>query len=115
MNDVLIERISSSARTLSLDLYIKDLAGYIDDHELTYEELKAVCDVFEYLERKKHESMVYTMLKLSKLPMVEPKTFERFDFTRLHGKHVEALKSLSWIYRCGETACPDDRKPRVRA
>ena len=62
MNDVLIERISSSARTLSLDLYIKDLAGYIDDHELTYEELKAVCDVFEYLERKKHESMVYTML-----------------------------------------------------
>ena len=20
-----------------------------------------------------------------------------------------------WIYRCGETACPDDRKPRVRA
>ncbi len=26
------------------------------------------------------------MLKLSKLPMNEPKTFERFDFSRLHGK-----------------------------
>ena len=36
-------------------------------------------------------------MKLSKLPMVEPKTFERFDFTRLHGKHVEALKSLSQL------------------
>ena len=57
MNDVLIERISSSAKTLSLELYAKDLAGYIDDHELTYEELKAICDVFEYREKKKHESM----------------------------------------------------------
>ena len=25
------------------------------------------------------------------------------------------VKGLFWIYRCGETACPDDRKPRVRA
>ena len=65
MNDILIERISSSAKALSPDLYAKDLAGYIDDYGLTHEELKAVCDVFEYLEKKKHESMVYTMLKLS--------------------------------------------------
>lgn len=94
MNDVMIERISQSAKALSLDLYARELAGYIDDRDLSEKELKAVCDVFEYLEKKKYESMVYTMLKLSKLPMTEPKTFEKFDFTRLHGKHVEVLKSL---------------------
>ena len=27
--------------------------------------------------------------------MNEPKTFERFDFSRLHGKHVQSLKNLS--------------------
>ena len=54
-----------------------------------------VCGVFEYLEQKKYDSMVHTMLKLSKLPMNEPKTFERFDFSRLHGKHVQSLKNLS--------------------
>ena len=34
-------------------------------------------------------------------------------------KYRDILKSAvvmqEWIYRCGETACPDDRKPRVRA
>lgn len=45
--------------------------------------------------KKKYDSMVHTMLKLSKLPMNEPKTFERFDFSRLHGKHVQSLKNLS--------------------
>lgn len=97
MNDVMIERISQSAKALSLDLYARELAGYIDDRDLSEKELKAVCDVFEYLEKKKYESMVYTMLKLSKLPMTEPKTFEKFDFTRLHGKHVEVLKSLPML------------------
>ena len=44
MNDVMIERISQSAKALSLDLYARELAGYIDDRELTHEELKAVCE-----------------------------------------------------------------------
>ena len=37
----------------------------------------------------------------------------------LSGFEVRLINAMSrervWIYRCGETACPDDRKPRVRA
>ena len=102
MNESILERIQSSAKALKIDLYTAELASYADEKELTPEALEAVCGVFEYLEQKKYDSMVHTMLKLSKLPMNEPKTFERFDFSRLHGKHVQSLKnlsSLSALYR----------------
>ncbi|MFR2987231.1 MAG: ATP-binding protein, partial [Clostridium sp.] len=95
MNESILERIQSSAKALKIDLYTAELASYADEKELTPEALEAVCGVFEYLEQKKYDSMVHTMLKLSKLPMNEPKTFERFDFSRLHGKHVQSLKNLS--------------------
>ena len=103
MNESILERIQSSAKSLKIDLYTAELASYADEKELTPEALEAVCGVFEYLEQKKYDSMVHTMLKLSKLPMNEPKTFERFDFSRLPGKHVQSLKnlsSLSALYEC---------------
>ena len=75
MNESILERIQSSAKALKIDLYTAELASYADEKELTPEALDAVCGVFEYLEQKKYDSMVHTMLKLSKLPMNEPKTF----------------------------------------
>ena len=75
MNESILERIQSSAKALKIDLYTAELASYADEKELTPEALEAVCGVFEYLEQKKYDSMVHTMLKLSKLPMNEPKTF----------------------------------------
>ena len=30
------------------------------------------------------------------------------------GKLADEFSALVWILRCGETACPEDRKPRVR-
>ena len=42
MNDILIERIRSSAKALSLDLYAKDLAGYIDDVNVRHKSPKRV-------------------------------------------------------------------------
>ena len=113
MNESILERIQSSAKALKIDLYTAELASYADEKELTPEALEAVCGVFEYLEQKKYDSMVHTMLKLSKLPMNEPKTFERFDFSRLHGKHVQSLKnlsSLSALYAGKNLAGPMSRK-----
>lgn len=94
MNESVFERIQSSSRSLKIDLYASELALYAEEKEFTPQELNAICDVFEYLELKKHESMVSTMLRLSKLPLKEPKTFEDFDYSHLHGKHVESLRNL---------------------
>ena len=62
MNESILERIQSSAKALKIDLYTAELASYADEKELTPEALEAVCGVFEYLEQKKYDSMVHTML-----------------------------------------------------
>ena len=58
-------------------------------------------EIFKYLSLKKHEASIATNLRLSRLPIKEPKTFDNFDFKRFHGKEVsllESLPSLSGIY-----------------
>ena len=38
--------------------------------------------------------IIQTLLKMSRLPLKEPKTFDSFDFSHVHGKQVDALKNL---------------------
>ena len=40
------------------------------------------------------ETIIQTLLKMSRLPLKEPKTFDGFDFSHVHGKQVDALKNL---------------------
>ena len=57
--------------------------------------------VFEHLSAKKTETTIQTILKMSRLPLKDPKTFETFDFSVIKGRDVERLKalpSLSAIY-----------------
>ena len=42
----------------------------------------------------KNEAVVNTLLKTSRLPLKNPKTFENFDFSRLHGKNIDRLTNL---------------------
>ena len=50
--------------------------------------------MFGYLSAKKHETVINTLLKMSRLPTREPKTFGGYDINRLHGDDIQALKSL---------------------
>lgn len=95
MNNSMFERIQDSTKALKIDLYAAELAAFAEEKEFGPHELEVLCDVFEYLVQKKNDSMVNTMLQLSKLPLKSPKTFEGFDFGHLHGKHVEALRNLT--------------------
>ena len=64
---------------------------------MSEEEIAKLCSVFDYLADKKNQSIVSTCLKLSRLPLKEPKTFEGFDFSRLHGKDIEKLKNIDTL------------------
>jgi DNA replication protein DnaC len=101
MNDILFEQIQTSAKYLNLDLCAQEMAQLAIEKELTEDSIRVIAETFVYLKEKKTESMVSTLLRLSRLPLKEPKTFENFDFTQLHGKQVDALKgmkSLSALY-----------------
>lgn len=94
MGGSVYECIRDSARALNIDLDEQELAVLAMEKEITESELAAIAGVFEYLKEKKHESIVTTLLRLSRLPLKEPKTFENFDFTQLHGKDTKALTEL---------------------
>lgn len=88
------ENIHEYARYLNLDLGDQEMATLAEEKQLTASELKSIADILEYLKKKKSETMISTLLRLSRLPLKEPKTFENFDFSQLHGKDTKALSEL---------------------
>lgn len=94
MNESYFEKIQDAADYLNLDLKAKEIAQFALEHEWNSENIQAIAEILEYLQSKKKENIVSTLLRLSRLPLKEPKTFSGFDFDQLHGKQVEALKSL---------------------
>ena len=57
--------------------------------------------VFAHLQRKKLDTTIHTLLKMSRLPLKDPKTFDNFDFSVIKGRDAKSLKtlpSLSAIY-----------------
>lgn len=49
---------------------------------------------FSYLAEKRRLASIETLLRLSRLPRREPKTFEGFDFSRIQGRDAAALGKL---------------------
>ena len=94
MNKSFFEQIQEAADYLSLDLTAQEMAQLAVDHEYSEENIRIVAEMFTYLQQKKKENIVSTLLRLSRPPLKEPKTFESFDFGQLHGKQTDALRNL---------------------
>lgn len=95
MNESLYEKISACAASLKLDLTVSEMAVLAQDMNMSEKSVEDISFIFSYLEKKNRETLVNTCLRLSRLPQKEPKTFEGFDFDRIHGKDVDRLKNLS--------------------
>lgn len=101
MIESVFERVEQYSDILKLDFSSAELAHLAEEHELSAEAVDAIALVFEHLSAKKTETTIQTILKMSRLPLKDPKTFETFDFSVIKGKDVERLKalpSLSAIY-----------------
>lgn len=101
MDEELIEKIDKSCKTLRLDFSAVELASLAEEEHYSPETINAIADIFARIGEKKKEATVRTLLRLSRLPLSNPKTFENFDFSQLHGrnaKHIQSLATLSAIY-----------------
>lgn len=94
MDNSLFDKIQADAKYLSLDFNAQEAAQLALDNNMTEETVQAINKVFNYLKEKKTETIISTQLRLSRLPLKEPKTFENFNFSLIHGKQLEALKAL---------------------
>lgn len=81
MNNSFFEQIQEAADYLNLGLCAQEMAQFTMEQQFTEESIQAIAKIFKYLKQKKSENIVSTLLRLSRLPLKEPKTFENFDFS----------------------------------
>lgn len=89
--------IEQASSVLRLDFNSVEFANLIQENMLTEEDANSIALVFEYLQRKKKNATVQTLLRLSRLPLKNPRTFENFDFSMLRGRDTAKLKSLQTL------------------
>ena len=71
-----------------------EVAALASDHDMGDAELGALAVTFDYLAEKRRRASIETLLRLSRLPRREPKTFDGFDFSRTRGRDAGALAKL---------------------
>lgn len=101
MNEAVFESIEKNAKAIKLGMDITEFARLADEQSFTEKQLESIDCLLNYLNEKKTQTTVATLLRLSRLPMKDPKTFDNFDFSLINGKNIEKLKnlaSLSAIY-----------------
>ena len=101
MNDSVFEAVETGSRILRLDFSSVEFAKLAEEQDFSQEQIQAVGMVFEHLQRKKVDTTIHTLLKMSRLPLKDPKTFDNFDFSVIKGRDANRLKtlpSLSAIY-----------------
>jgi DNA replication protein DnaC len=94
MEPSVYERIEQSCKLLRVDLSGDEMALFSNNKGLSQAQLDAIVEIFHYLEVKKHDTVIETLLRLSRLPIKVPKTFENYDFERIHGKDSICVKNL---------------------
>jgi len=97
MTESVFDRIVISAKELDIDLSSEEIAALVQKENMSEQSISDISTVFRYLEQKHIDSVIDGCLKFSRLPRKEPKTFENFDFSRIHGKDIEALKNISTL------------------
>ena len=84
MNETVFEKIEAAASVLKLDFSSEEFANFAEDQALSENAIDAVLSVLSYLSEKKQQTTIQTLLKMSRLPTKVPKTFENFNFARMH-------------------------------
>ena len=79
MSNSVFEQIHTYAKYLGLDLDASEIAQVSASQNFSDAQLHAIESIFSYLRDKKEENIVATLLRMSRLPTKEPKTFENFD------------------------------------
>ena len=82
MNESAFEQIQACAEYLGIDVYTQEIALFAENNQFAEADLLAIQKTFEYLRGRKQESIVSTLLRMSRLPLKEPKRQKCGLFTR---------------------------------
>ena len=100
MYESIFDEIHKNAEYLGLSLKSNEIAAFISSERMSENDMEAIRKVFKYLQEKKYETTVDFLLRTSKLPGKEPKTFDNFDFSRIQGKDSERASPALCQEKC---------------
>ena len=96
MDNFSYDNMAESIKTLKLDLPINEFAIWATETGVQIGELEAIERFLHYLSDKKNRTTIDMIMRTSRLPSTNPKTFANFKFDLIKGKatEIERLKSL---------------------
>ena len=95
MNSNVIESLTKSLSVLKLKITTDEVADFMIEKEYSDTQMQSIAEFFSEFAARKEDASVNFLLKCSRLPVKNLKTFENFDFTELSGKGLERLKSIT--------------------
>lgn len=94
MGNTPYDDVTKYDRDLHLD-FGGELAKLVTKYNFPPDALKAIGQMSKYLDAKKDDTVINTLFHIIRIPLKAPKTFQNYDFSRIHGQDVYALKVLS--------------------
>lgn len=94
MDNSLFSRIQGSSEYLGFCFEEQEMASLATSANYTEDQLRAIAKTLDYFKDKKKEANISTLLRLSRLPLKEPKSFDNFDFDILRGKNTDSIRNL---------------------
>ena len=91
------EDIQNSAKALRIDVFATDVATFVEEKEFDNNQLQAIAELFRHLKERKEETIVSTLLRMSRLPLKEPKTFQGLVVTILKQVNISRSYSLTMM------------------
>lgn len=99
--------IGDAAPAFRVEIGPEELAAIAVENGFGEAELAAAPSTFSCIAAKRHDAVIETLPRLSRLPRKAPKTFDGFDFARIQGRDADAprkLPSLSNLHAHGNLA-----------
>lgn len=83
--------------TLRIKMTVSDFTNFSMQKDFSAEQICSVIETFSLLAKRKEQASINFLLKCSRLPLKNPKTFDNFRFEDIKGRDSERLKSLSTL------------------
>ena len=95
-----IEALRKSFEELRLRVPAEDFADFAMENDFSEEIIEAITQTFEMLVQKKQEMSIEFLLKCSRLPLKNPRTFANFKFDDVKGRVSKDSKAYRALPRC---------------
>ena len=89
--------LEKASSTLRIKMTVNDFTNFAMQKDFSAEQISSVIETFSMLAKRKEQASINFLLKCSRLPLKNPKTFDNFRFEDIKGRDSERLKSLSTL------------------